>query len=230
MAESEFDPQKETDEDLLVFMSWNADHPEAANAAFSEFYERHVRYFYAVCLDAYANDIGHDGVEDLVQETFWRAFEKSATFTPLGGDDDEGATRRVRAWLGKIAFRLALTAVGQQKRRVRLVTGEDDRIESSPDRHVPRRELTDQEELVRRGMADALNEREREVLTSFASYYDPESDHQYPPDGVIAGLCERLATTEENIRQIRHRALRKLRHYINTHQAQLERVKDYVPR
>jgi len=230
MADSEFDPQKETDEDLLVLMSWNADHPEAAHAAFSEFHARHVRYLYAVCLEAYADDIGHDGVEDLVQETFWRAFEKAATFAPLGGDDQEAATRRVRAWLGKIAFRLVLTAARGQQRRVRLVTGDDDSIDSCPDRHVPRRELTDDEELVRRGMADALSERERDVLTSFASYYDPESQHQYPPEGVIAELCERLATTEENIRQIRHRALKKLRDHIDTHKVQIERVKDYVPR
>lgn len=230
MADSEFDPKNETDEDLLVLMSWHADDPGVANVAFAQFHKRHVRYLYAVSLEAYAHDIGHDGVEDLVQETFWRAFKKAATFTPLGTDDDEAATRRVRAWLGKIAFRLVLTAVRRQNRRVKLVTDVDGRIESCPDEHTVRRELTEEEELVRHGLADALNKRERDVLRSFASYYDPESEHQYPPVGVIAELCERFATTEENIRQIRRRALKKLRNYIDTQKPQIERVKDYVSR
>ena len=213
MAESEFDPQTETDEDLLVFMAWKSDHPEEAKSAFAEFYSRHVRYLYATCLDAYADDIGHGGVEDLVQETFWRAYEKANTFTPIDGDED-AVRKRIRAWLGKIAYRLVLTAARRRTRRVRLVTGEGERVQDRPARTATRRDLTPKEELVRRGLREALNERERQVLESFASYYDAESEHQYPPDGLIAELCERLMTTEENIRQIRRRALAKLKHFI----------------
>lgn len=229
MADSEFDPQSETDEDLLVFMTWKSDHPGAANAAFAEFHSRHVRYLYAVCLEAHADEFGHDGVEDLVQETFWRAFERATTFTPMGGDE-EAARRRIRAWLGRIAYRLVLTAVHRQKRRVRFVTGDDDRVNDCSDKTAPRRELTAEEVLVRRGMTEVLNERERQVLEIFTSYYDAESEHQYPPDGLVTELCERLMTTEENIRQIRRRALGKLKDFINTHKAETERVKDYAPR
>lgn len=229
MLDSEFEPQNETDEDLVVFMSWQSDHPGVAQAAFAEFHKRHVRYLYAVCLEAYADDIGHGGVEDLVQETFWRAYEKADTFTPMNGEED-AARRRIRAWLGRIAYRLVLTAARQQKRRVRLVTGKEDRVDRCPDRTVPRRELTPGEELVRRGMNEVLNERERQVLENFASYYDAESEHQYPPEGLVAELCERLGTTEENVRQIRCRALRKIKEFITVEKRNLERVKDYVPR
>lgn len=229
MADSGFDPHDETDEDLLVLMSWKSEHPEEARAAFAEFHRRHVRYLYAVCLRAYADDIGRDGVEDLVQETFWRAFEKADTFTPMNGDED-AAGRRVRAWLGQIAFRLVLTTARRQKQRVRLVTGESKLVDDCPDTTAPCRELTPQEELIRRGMNEALNERERHVLESFAAHYDAESKHQYPPDGVVAELCERLQTTEENVRQIRSRALRKLKNFMTAISPETERVKDYVPR
>jgi len=229
MAESEFDPHSETDEDLLVFMTWKSDHPKAAKAAFAEFHSRHLRYLYAVCLEAYADDIGHGAVEDLVQEAFWRAYEKADTFTPINGGED-AARKRIRAWLGKIAYRLVLTAARRQKRPIRLVTGEDDRVHDCPDRTVPRRDLTREEELVRRGLREVLNERECQVLESFASYYDAESEHQYPPDGLVAELCGRLMTTEENIRQIRRRALAKLKDFVTAQKTETERVKDYVPR
>lgn len=229
MADSGFDLHDETDEDLLIFMSWKSEHPEEAKAALAELHARHVRYLFAVCLRAHADEIGEDGVEDLVQATFWRAFEKADTFTPMNGDED-AARRRVRAWLGQIAFRLVLTAARRQKRRVRLVTGESALVDDCPDTTAPRRELTSQEELVRRGMNEALNDRERQVLESFASYYDAESEHQYPPDGVVAELCERLQTTEENVRQIRSRALRKLKNFMTATSPETERVKDYVRR
>jgi RNA polymerase sigma factor (sigma-70 family) len=229
MLDSEFEPQNETDEDLVVFMSWKSDNPGAAQAAFAEFHTRHVRYLYAVCLEAYADDIGHGGVEDLVQETFWRAFEKADTFTPMSGEED-AARRRIRAWLGRIAYRLVLTAARRQKRCVRLVTSEEERVDRCPDRTVPRGELTLDEELVRRGMNELLNERERQVLESFASYYDVECKHQYPPDGLVAELCERLGTTEENVRQIRSRALKALKEFIIVEKREIERVKDNVPR
>jgi RNA polymerase sigma factor (sigma-70 family) len=229
MADLEFDPHDETDEDLMVFMTWKSEHPDEARAAFAEFHSRHVRYLFAVCLRAYSDDIGNDSVEDLVQETFWRAFEKADTFKLMNGDEDT-ARRRVRAWLGQISFRLVLTAARQQKHRVRLVSGECELVNNCPGTNAPRRKLTRQEELVRRGLKDLLNEKERHVLEAFASYYDAESEHQYPPDGLVAELCERLMTTEENVRQIRRRALRKLKDFITAQELEIERVKDYVPR
>ena len=58
MVDSGFEPQSEADEDLVVFMTWKSDHPDVAKAAFVEFHARHVRYLYAVCLEAYADDKG----------------------------------------------------------------------------------------------------------------------------------------------------------------------------
>jgi RNA polymerase sigma factor (sigma-70 family) len=228
MGDSHSHPHDERDEDLLLLMAWKAEDPEEANAAFTRFYQRHVRYLYAHCLRAYADDLGHDGVEDLVHRTFWRAFEKAATFTPMNGEDATG--RRARAWLGRIAQRLMLTEKKRDKRRIQLVTGSCDVVDNCPDRYVAYRELTREEDVVRRGMNEALSERERLVLESYASYYDPESEQQYPPDDVVGELCELLQTTKENIRQIRCRALRKLKNFITSQQQWPERVEDYVPR
>ncbi len=110
MASTSFDLTDETDGDLLLFMSWNADDPDAASAALGEFYRRHMKYLYDRCARAYADDIGDAGVEDLVQETFWRAFEKASTYVPQRANNADHARHALRAWLGQIAHRLFLDA------------------------------------------------------------------------------------------------------------------------
>ena len=43
------DLRQESDEDLLVFMTMRSDDLAVANAAFAEFYERHVHYLFRRC-------------------------------------------------------------------------------------------------------------------------------------------------------------------------------------
>ncbi len=221
--------RSDSDEDLLLYMSWQEDDSGGARAAFEEFHRRHVKYLFAVCLRAYGDDLGHDGVADLVQETFWRVYKKASLFNPLNLEDQDRARRRVRAWMAKIANRLVLDGSRKEARHVRLLTDDHGRIDQIEFKENSCRELSEEEQLVRRAMNEVLNERERAVVEAFASYYDPESDHQKPPKGLIDDLCRRIGTTSENVRQLRRRGLAKLEEFVAAN-CNIERSSPHVPR
>ena len=49
MASSNFDASSETDDDLLIWMGWKGEYPDAARAAFGAFYSRHVEFILDRC-------------------------------------------------------------------------------------------------------------------------------------------------------------------------------------
>lgn len=93
----------------------------AARAAETEFYGRHARYLYCVLVQRVRRPLALSGreVEDLVQETFFRAFARAETYS--GGDawDRESQSRRSRAWLGRIAERLLADWLADARPRLR---------------------------------------------------------------------------------------------------------------
>jgi len=204
------EPAGETDADLLLFMALRADDPPGARAAWEEFYARHVRYLYAVCLRAYADLLGGPaGVGDLVADTFRRAYEHAGTFDAAGLDDPDRLRRRARAWLGRIAQRLVQTALrGRAKLPTvrlepdhwQLIAGRDELPPAGDPQRVER---------VREAIA-SLSPREQAVLRVTFQWYRPDRSHQRLPNDVAAELAESLATTPENLRQIRRRAMRKV--------------------
>ncbi len=64
---------------------------------------------------------------------------------------------------------------------------------------------------VRRVMQSILTEREQDVLRTTFHWHDPTREHQKLPEAVLADLVQRWNTTPDNIRQIRSRALKKLK-------------------
>jgi DNA-directed RNA polymerase sigma subunit (sigma70/sigma32) len=60
-------------------------------------------------------------------------------------------------------------------------------------------------------MQSTLTEREEDVLRTTFHWHDPTKEHQKLPEAVLSNLAKRWKTTPDNIRQIRSRALRKLK-------------------
>jgi DNA-directed RNA polymerase sigma subunit (sigma70/sigma32) len=60
-------------------------------------------------------------------------------------------------------------------------------------------------------MDEALDERERDVLRVTFHWHDPERDHQKLPEEAVEELARRWNLKPDNIRQIRRRALQKLK-------------------
>ena len=203
----------ESDADLLVYMAMASDEPQPARAAWEVFYLRHVEYLYAVCLRAYGPLLGGPaGASDLVADTFRRVYEKAHKFDPGGIDDSERVRLRVRAWLGRIAQRLALSAL-RSRGRVPTRRLDQDQWQQVSQRG-PRAEPDPEVAKRVRWALESLSEREQMVLRVTFQWYQADREHQRLPNDVAADLAEALQTTPENLRQIRRRALRKVEAYL----------------
>ena len=201
----------ETDADLLVYMTLSADDPAGAAAAWEEFYRRHVGYLHAVCLRAFGDLLGGpSAVGDLVADTFKRVYENADKFDPAGITDPQRLRLRVRAWLGRIAQRLAWTALrGRRQLPTRLLGQDHWQQIARPPAAAPRGDPARTDRV--RAALGSLTDREQHVIRVTLQWYQPESDHQRLPNDVAADLAATLRTTPENLRQIRRRAMNKLR-------------------
>lgn len=206
----------ESDADLLLYMSMAADDAETARAAWEAFYLRHARYLYVVCRRAYAPLLGGEpGVCDLVADAFRRAYEKADRFDPAGVVDPDATRRRTRAWLGRIAQRLAMDALrGRGRPPTKLLDAEHWR-EISDDRS-PATVNEERLEMVRQAIL-SLSEREQMVIRTTFQWYEPGREHQRLPNDVAEDLARTLRTTPENLRQIRRRAMKKVEAYLREH-------------
>ena len=109
------DVRDDSDEDLLVYVGWKAEHPELASAACDEFYRRHLKYVYAVIDRAYGSELGKEGVMDMVTDTFLRVYERAHTYQPCGEKDQGRQRRNALAWVSTIAVNSAGTIANRMR-------------------------------------------------------------------------------------------------------------------
>jgi RNA polymerase sigma factor (sigma-70 family) len=202
-----------SDGELLERVSQRASDARAARAAEAQFYERHARYLYGVLLARVRRALSLSGreVEDLVQETFFRAFARASTFSADEALDEVAEQRRSRAWLGRIAQRLLadwLADAREVSASPYLETLAEPEA-SPPSSRSPKLRLL-------REALDTLTERERDVLRVAALYFRPGEEHQRLPNQVAEELARRWQTNNENVRAIRSRATKKLKQYLET--------------
>jgi RNA polymerase sigma factor (sigma-70 family) len=206
------EPARASDADLLGRIAQRASDPKRARAAEAEFYERHAGYLFDVLTRRVRGPLALTGreVEDLVQETFFRAFERAHTFTRGEARGSDELSRRTRAWLGRIAQNLLadwLSGVREVAASPYLDTlSEPDDVEP-PSSRSPRIQLV-------RAALDELDERERDVLRVAALYHRAGETHQRLPNEVSQELARRWQTTSENVRAIRSRATKKVRQFL----------------
>jgi RNA polymerase sigma factor (sigma-70 family) len=186
------------------------DEPGARNA-WAEFYNRHYEYLYRVCRRAYCKILGEDRVCDLVQDTFLRVFQRACSFKEKHGLDLEGKRRLARAWLGMVSEHVFSDYFRNQP----LVDFMD--AESFPDPTdgsvepcgEPPTSLLDE-------ALEILTDREQQVLRATALWYKPGERHQRLPNSVMEQLATELGTNSANIRQVRVRAIAKVKAFIDS--------------
>jgi RNA polymerase sigma factor (sigma-70 family) len=198
-----------SDAELLSQVAARTSDAKVARRAEAELYARHARYLYAVLLRRAQRPLSLSGseVEDLVQETFFRAFQRAHTFDRGDAEPGDEMSRRVRGWLGRIAQNLLADWLNGSREfaaspLLELVPTRD--ADAPPSSRSPRVRLM-QEALER------LSERERDILRVSALYYRPGEEHQRLPNAVAAELAKRWETTGDNVRAIRSRAMKKLK-------------------
>jgi RNA polymerase sigma factor (sigma-70 family) len=171
-----------------------------------EFYRRHVRYLYAV-VRKQSSSLGfaQSECEDIVHDTFQRAFDHAASFRPSESVDGDAQRCWTRAWLGRIARNLILDALGSRKEVLASdsLEREESPVPPSSGRKDPRLEALER-------IIEELSDREQDILRVTAMYHRAGERHQRLPNEVSQQLALRWGTTSENIRAIRMRALKKV--------------------
>ena len=196
-----------SDDRLLALMGQKNDR-YGFEAAWVEFHRRHSAYLYRVCLKACRHGDRHEGARDLANATFKRVLEAKARFAPPDGVTAEVMSRLVRAWLGRIATRLAAdeARVGCVEEPIHLGHEEWQDI-----RERPEGAASQSTPEVYRILSEELDEREQDVIRTSFMAYDPDRENQKRSTDDVQTLAAKWNTTPENIRQIRKRALDKLR-------------------
>ena len=194
-----------TDEDLFVLMAQRAA-VQLSRQAFEELYRRHAAYLYGA-LKWVAPAIAY-GKEDLLQDTFVRAFERAANFKP-SGLDVAAARRRARAYLARIADRLVKENLPRDREGfVRLVHLTQECWQEIAGTNSTR---TAGVQAVRvREQLRELKPRDREVLLLYMQWYDPDLRKQRIPDEIVNQLCAHYGIERANFRQIVSRSLRRM--------------------
>ncbi|MEZ4439767.1 MAG: sigma-70 family RNA polymerase sigma factor [Polyangiaceae bacterium] len=192
--------------DAALFSHIAGDDASAARAAEREIYARHVRYLFGIINKRRDQLVKLAGlsVEDLVQDTFLRAFDRAATYRGLEDTDEDRSRRRTRAWLGRIAQNLIMDGF----RRFREVAASDflDQVTvAGPD--SPPSSRPDLAPI--QAAMETLTDREQDILRVTAMFHKAGKPGRLPND-VSAELSKRWGISNDNLRAIRSRALKKL--------------------
>jgi RNA polymerase sigma factor (sigma-70 family) len=207
--------ESESDEALLFFMGMKDDDPNEARLAWAEFYKRHKKYLYFVCLKAcqMLSDPKEAAI-DLQSATFQKVYDSAGTFDPLDNGDENHIRHRVRAWMGKIAQRLLIDSYRNDKEPQNLVSLEE--LDTEPLIYDEKPELSPKIKLVRKAL-DTLNENEKMVILLYYQQYEVGKENQRLPNGVCDEIATTIGSTKENVRQIHRRAKQKIKEYLEQH-------------
>lgn len=202
----------DTDEDLLAYMAMKGD--PSCRAAAGAFYKRHNEFVGAVLKKQGAGRLvgGDEGLVDVVQNTFWAAYQKADTYSPCGSADPGRQRRACRAWLIGIARNMIREML---TRPVSVVS--DVALDDCIELGIDVREGADSDPALAAAVEEALGkltERELEVVRVSMMFFKPGEKNQRLPNSVSQNLANELSTTPENIRAMRKRAFDKLRAHL----------------
>ncbi len=190
---------------------------EAARNAWGCFYVRHHASLLLVCTYDYRCVIGRDGVGDLVQNAFLRAFDGATTFDHAVACEAVVQKRKVRKWLARIAENLVRDRYRGQP-DVRLLDDDEDletlggpTDESASQIQVPESKRL---KLLKSGFA-LLSEVEQTVLRATMFWWQAGQEHQRMPHAAMEELSKQIGKSPANVRQIRLRSIEKLEKYVN---------------
>lgn len=220
---------QETEDVLLGYMAMQHADPETARGAWHELYRRHHRYFIAVLSRAHGKDLGGpDGAIDITIEAFRELYEwagrqrdPDAVVAKFTGLSPEATRMRVLGYMTEIAKHIFINQVRQDSRGPGRAELDDEAWESEWRRRSQNPVRRPSPAIIARyeQALALLSEREAEVLRLSLPWYDPDKgndgEFDFPP-GEAERVATSIGTTPENFRQIRSRAIRRVRAALDT--------------
>jgi RNA polymerase sigma factor (sigma-70 family) len=202
------DFSKDSDYDLLEMMSWKDSDPADAKGAWGAFYQCHAKYLYNILLRAIKGLAREETAAEILQETFIRVFEKgAASFKATKESNPDKIRGHVRVWLGKIAKNLMNdTFQGKNLDEIHFTLEE---WQEQPGAERPN--YSPRNEALYELLETELTDRESSILRVYYMYYDPREPLKKLPRNVLQNIADQFDLTPENIRQIKSRAIKKIK-------------------
>ena len=205
-----------TDFDLIRRMADDQANFSGARDAWACFYSRHHQFLTRVCMSDHKYVIGVDGVQDVVNHTFIKAFDGAKSFNTSEDCEASAQARKSRGWLVQIAENIVRDRFRNQL-EVSMLS--DDEIELLPDTKDRESDSHPVPESTRLRLITAgfalLSDVEQTVLRATMFWWQADKLHQRMPHVAMIELSKQIDKSADNIRQIRIRAVRKLEKYVN---------------
>lgn len=197
---------------LLACITMRLEDDASARAAMQELSRRHRSWLKeAVLRTRLLHVLGEGVADDIVQETFVRVWERAKTFRAPVECEKDVDRYVVRAWLGRIANRVAASMLrSHDALAVAAPLPEEEVIHES----IPVIEEETLDLRVAREELEGLPAREKDVVLEWLMHYKAGEPHQRLPNAVSRDMAARWSTTTDNIRQVRARTLRQLKETI----------------
>lgn len=218
MQQLAFNTVEETDCDLMLYIQLKDEDEKNANLALKELIDRHHIYLVSVGLKALnrPNLYGSEEfIQDLVMDTWKKIYDHAESYNGSTPNEATLSRRTFRAWAGRI-LRNHLRDWLKAKRNRGIVQS----INLCFEEHYGQNELPDSNndtftEKLEESSADSLfsclTEKEADVMRELLLHLGTGILTSALPHGAIEQIAEEMDTTAENIRQLKSRAIRKIK-------------------
>jgi RNA polymerase sigma factor (sigma-70 family) len=192
--------------------------------AFNVFFSRYKSYLLRVCRECCKGfDSSNLLADDIFQQTFLKVLNKSHTFKFKNPDKSRDIFKEIKVWLARIARNELINflrknpdekLLGNQYRKKSYEV--EDFIEDYSYEELPVASSQKIQKNVLDLALSQLSEREKFILMSYMELFDPLFPKRHLSDDVLKGICEKFKIEPNNVRQIKSRAIKKLKKLINT--------------
>lgn len=199
---------KVSDDELFADMSNFENESEQAKLAWQEFYRRHHKYLWKCCVLQCQKLKEEDYLQiakDLFQTTMHKVYVKAYTYKPQ-------INSSVKAWLSRIAQNEFHDYL--KKYHLKFIKGDIPELEDSVedvDDSVASSNIVDLKLDKLKSLLSILTEKEYKILMVCMTYYQIDNPNAHLPDFVIDELCAEFEISPATIRQIKRRAILKLK-------------------
>ena len=196
-----------SDEQLFDIMAKNDSNGDASRA-WAEFFKRYKEYLWKCCLqNCKSIPEGDQVAKDLFQTTMQKIFAKSKTYK-------KGKSQGLKGWISKIAF----NEFQDYLKKYHLKFTNDLPVDLIDEEIDEEHELeSDNIQTIKfenlKILLSNLSVREYKILITYMSYHQLDKPESHLPDEVMGELCEEFKVLPANVRQIKRRALLKLKNH-----------------
>jgi RNA polymerase sigma factor (sigma-70 family) len=200
--------------DLFLSMAMKDDDRQEAERAFTEFYDCYKNYLFTVVKNVCQSweTYGDELIQAVHENTFLTVYEKAESFMIIEDLPFERQELRMKAWLGKIAYREMLLLLRKFKDEKERIDYHDDLSFLEQREEADNSQVNEEILLVEKALR-TLSDRDRHILITYMMF---EDGNKQLPKPEIQRLAEIWDVLPDNMRQIKKRSIAKIKQYIET--------------